>query len=431
MAKVDNQAQNASQKVHVIGMGDDGLAGLSPAVRQIVEGADLLIGQDLLLQCIPPSKAERLELGNDLDGIVERIRQNASAKIAVLSIGDPLFYGTARYLCDRIGKERFEVVPHVSSMQLAFARVKESWDEAVLTNLATQPLERVVEKIRSAEKVGAFTTDAVSPSGLAKALLDAEIDYFTAYVCENLGSRDERVTQGELGEIAAMEFSPLNVVILVRKPDVPDRPIQSAGKRLFGNPDAAFLQSQPKHGLLTPSEIRSMALAELDIGPRSVVWDVGAGSGSVAIECAQIARDGSIYAIEMDPEDHALIRSNAEQFGVKNLHPVLGMAPAVWKDLPDPDAIFIGGTGRKVHDIVAAALLRLKPGGRIVAAMGSIENVAEVNEALHHGTGDAKVWLLQLARGNFQFGSLRFESINPTFLLSAVKPRRETAVYDV
>ncbi len=419
------------EKVYVIGMGDDGLAGLSPAVRQIVEAADLLIGQDALLDCIPKSKAERLELGNDLDGVVERIRKQESAKIAVLSIGDPLFYGTARYLCDRIGKDRFEVLPHVSSMQLAFARVKESWDEAVLTNLASQPLERVIEKIRSAEKVGAFTTDAISPSVLAKALIDAQIDYFTAYVCENLGSRDERVTQGELAEIAAMEFSPLNVVILVRKPDVPDRPTTAAGKRLFGNSDAAFLQSQPKHGLLTPSEIRSIALSELDLGPRSVVWDVGAGSGSVAIECAQIARDGMVYAIEMDPEDHALIKSNAEQFAVRNLAPVLGMAPAVWKDLPDPDAVFIGGTGRKVHDIVAAAMLRLKPGGRIVAAMGSIENVAEVHEALQSATGDAKVWLLQFARGNFQLGSLRFESVNPTFLLSAVKPRRETPAYDV
>ena len=412
-------------------MGDDGLAGLSPSVRQIVEAADLLIGQDVLLNCIPQSKAERLELGYALDSVVERIRSHEASKIAVLSIGDPLFYGTARYLCDRVGKDRFEVLPHVSSMQLAFARVKESWDEAVLTNLASQPLERVIDKIRSAEKVGAFTTDSISPAVLAKALLDAEIDYFTAYVCENLGSRDERVTQGELIEIASMEFSPLNVVILVRKPYVTHRPIASAGKRLFGNSDTAFLQSQPKHGLLTPSEIRSIALSELDLGPRSVVWDVGAGSGSVAIECAQIAREGMVYAIEMDPEDHALIKSNAEQFAVKNLAAVLGMAPAVWKELPDPDAIFIGGTGRKVHDIVAAALLRLKPGGRIVAAIASIENVADVHAALQSSTGDAKVWLLQFARGNFQLGSLRFDAVNPTFLLSAVKPRREPPAYEV
>lgn len=419
------------EKVHVIGMGDDGLAGLSPAVRQIVESADLLIGQDALLRCIPETRAERIELGHDLDSVVERIRERQDAKIAILAIGDPLFYGTARYLCDRIGKERFEVVPHVSSMQLAFARVKESWDDAVLLNLASQPLDRAVEKIRSAEKVGVFTTDDASPAALAKKLLDEQIDYFTAYVCENLGSRNERVTQGDLTEIAAMEFSPLNVVILVRKPNVPDRPLLSAGKRLFGNPDTAFLQSRPKHGLLTPSEIRSIALAELDLGPRSVVWDVGAGSGSVAIECAQIARDGMVYAIEMDPEDHALIRSNAEQFGVRNLTPVLGIAPGVWKDLPDPDAIFIGGTGRKVRDIVLSALLRLKPEGRIVAALGSIENVAEVHEALQNATGEAKVWLLQFARGNLQFGALRFDAINPTFLLSAVKPRREAATYEV
>ena len=109
-------------------------------------------------------------------------------------------------------------------MQLAFARVKESWDDAYLTSLATQPLELVVEKARTAAKVGLFTTDAAPPAAVAQALLDRKIDYFTAYVCENLGSPDERVTHEELVEIAKQDFSPLNVLILLRKPGVPDRP---------------------------------------------------------------------------------------------------------------------------------------------------------------------------------------------------------------
>ena len=106
------------------------------------------------------------------------------------------------------------------------------------------------------------------PAVVARALLDRKIDYFTAYVCENLGAPDERVTHEELVEIAKLDFSPLNVLILVRKPNVPDRPPAMLGRRLFGNPDEEFLQSQPKRGLLTPSEVRAIALAMLDIGPQ-------------------------------------------------------------------------------------------------------------------------------------------------------------------
>ena len=210
----------------------------------------------------------------------------------LVSGGDPLFYGVARYLCDRLGKDQFEVVPHVSSMQLAFARVKESWEDAYLTNLAGRPLEAVVDRIRTAEKVGLFSSDEHPPARLARALLDRGIDYFRAYVCENLGSPDERVTQAELADLAAMEFDPLNVLILVRKPNRPDRASRAGRYRLFGNADDAFAQTLPKRGLITQAEVRSIALAQLDIRPTSVVWDIGAGSGSVAIEAAQLAAPG-------------------------------------------------------------------------------------------------------------------------------------------
>lgn len=412
----------APQKVYIVGVGDDGLEGLTSAARDLVVGAELLIGDADLLEAAATHSAERLPVGGDLDGIVRRIAESPSRRIVILAPGDPLFYGTARYLCDRLGKQRFEVAPHVSSMQLAFARVKESWDEAYLTNLASQPLDRVVEKIRTADKVGLFTTEDWPPSAVATALLDRRIDYFTAYVCENLGSPDERVTHGELVEVAEQEFGPLNVMILVRKPNVPDRPVEMVGRRLFGNRDEMFLQSRPKHGLVTPAEVRCIALAELDLGPMSTVWDVGAGSGSVAIEAAQIAHGATTYAIEMDAEDYLLISANAERFGVKNLVPVLGKAPEAWAELPVPDAIFVGGTGRTIGRIVELAYERLRSGGRLVANVGSIENVAAVRELLHHEAGDAGVWMINVARGTYQLERHRFESLNPTFLIGAKKP---------
>ena len=278
-----------------------------------------------------------------------------------------------------------------------------------------------MERVRTAEKVGIFTTEETPPSAVAKAMLDRQIDYFHAYVCENLGSPDERVTQCDLQELAGQEFAALNVLVLVRNPDVPDRPTQRIGRRLFGNPDEAFLQSKPQRGLLTPAEVRVMALAEMDIGPASVVWDVGAGSGSVAIEAAQIASGGSVYAIEMEAEDYQLIAENAQRFGVTNLTAILGQAPEAWADLPDPDSVFIGGTGRAVANIAQEAFARLRKGGRVVVNVGSIENVGSVHEALRQCAGEANVWMFNIARGTQQLVRLRFESLNPTFLISAIK----------
>ena len=121
-----------------------------------------------------------------------------------------------------------------------------------------------------------------------------------------------------------MEFDPLNVLILVRKPNRPDRASRAGRHRLFGNPDDAFAQTLPKRGLITQAEVRAIALAQLDIRPTSVVWDIGAGSGSVAIEAAQLAHQGMVYAIEPEPADVALIQANAEAFGVPNVRPIAG-----------------------------------------------------------------------------------------------------------
>jgi precorrin-6Y C5,15-methyltransferase (decarboxylating) len=241
-------------------------------------------------------------------------------------------------------------------------------------------------------------------------------------VCENLGSPDERVTRAELPELAGMEFAPLNVLILIRRPGVPDRPRDMIGRRLFGNPDELFLQSQPKRGLITSAEVRVLALADMDLGPASIVWDVGAGSGAVGIEAASIAREGTTYAIEMNPEDHQLIASNAERFNVPNLVPILGHAPEAWAELPAPDAIFIGGAGRAVGGIAAAALERLKPGGRMVLNVASIDSLGVLSEFLRSTFDDVRIRMVSIAQGTDQLDALRFEAMNPTYLLSVVKP---------
>lgn len=409
-------------KIVIVGIGDDGLAGLTDVARRLVLQADLILGAPSTLTLLDRAPARKVPLDPDMPTALGQVREAQVARRPVLvSSGDPLFYGIARYLCDRLGKDLFEVVPHVSSMQLAFARVKESWDDAYLTSLAGRPLEAVLDRIRTAEKVGLFSSDEQPPARLARALLDRGIDYFRAYVCENLGSPDERVTQAELVDLATLEFDPLNVLILMRKPGQPDR--SRAGRhRLFGNPDDAFAQTQPRRGLITQAEVRSIALAQLDIRPGSVVWDIGAGSGSVAIEAAQLAYRGQVYAIEPKPADQAMIQANAEEFGVPNVRVVAGRAPDVLAELPEADAIFVGGTGRQVGAVLEAAFCRLRPGGRLAVNIATIDGLASAHQTLKDLAGEVQLWNVAIARGIEQMDRVRFQAVNPTFLLAVTKP---------
>ncbi len=423
-----------SGKITIIGIGDDGLEGLTQQALDLVRAAKTILGPQRLLDSLdlnPPgsssadSSRQIVPLAADLDRLASRVQDLLESEqdhpVVLLATGDPLFYGTARFLCEQIGKDQFEVLPHVSSMQLAFARIKESWDEAYLTSLATQSLAKVIDRIRLAEKVGVFTSDEVSPSDLAQLLIEQGVDYFNAYICENLGSPDERITRGTLPEIAEQSFGNLNVMILLRLPNVPDRPASMRGRRIIGNPDDSFLLSQPKRGLLTQSEVRVIALSEMDLGPNSIAWDVGAGSGSVAIEAAQLSPGGQVFAIEMDVEDYNLLVENARTFGLTNLTPVLGEAPQAWHDLPDPHAIFVGGTGRAVVGLAEASWSRLQPEGRLVVQVAGLDHLHAVEQSLRSKQGEPKVLMINISRGEHQLDALRLESANPSFLVIAQK----------
>jgi precorrin-6Y C5,15-methyltransferase (decarboxylating) len=409
-------------RIHIVGVGGDGLAGLTGRARAVLTSAEVIYGAEAVLQLLPELTAERRALGNDLPQVVATLNaERGTKKIALVFAGDPLFFGVARYLCERIGEEHFEIHPHVSMMQLAFARVKEAWDDAYLTDLQAHPLDTVLDRIRTAEVVGLFTSEREGPPEIARGLLARGLDYFRAYVCENLGAPDERVTQGELADIQEMDFAPLNVVILKRKPGRPDLPAPPARYRRFGNPDDAFARSKPQSGLITQAEVRSIALGQLAIGPGSVVWDIGAGSGAVAIEAARLSEPGTVYAIEQDAADYHLILANAETFGVRNLKPIHGTAPAVLAGLPAPDAIFIGGTGHEVARLLEAAWKALRPGGRLAVNVAALEVLHAVHTVLRGLAGKVDVLLVQVSRGTEQLESLRFEAANPTFLLCAGK----------
>lgn len=410
-------------KIYIIGVGGDGTAGLTQRANELLDAAELILGSEPSLRHAGRHKAEQVRLSADLHDVMNVLKSNLGKKrMVIVATGDPLFYGVARYLCDHMGKELFEVLPHVSTMQLAFARVKESWEEAFLTNLTNHPLQEVLDRIRVAETVGLFTSETEDPPTIARQLLAQGLDYFRAFVCENLGGPDERVTQGELAEIQEMEFDPLNVMILRHKPGRPDRQRTPTNIRRFGNPDDVFAQSRPRSGLITQAEVRALALAQLDVQPGIVVWDIGAGSGSVAIEAARLADPGTVYAIEELATDYHLILANAESLGVKNVKAIHGSAPAVFGGLPAPDAIFVGGIGPQVAHLIEAAYRALRPSGRLVINVASLELLSAIYATLKSLTHPVQAMLVNVARGVEQMETIRFEAVNPTFLLWVQKP---------
>lgn len=406
------------ETVHIVGIGDNGLESLDARAREIVESAEVLIGGHRHLEMVNGA-AERVPVTGKLDPVVQAIRENRGKKrIAVLASGDPLFHGIARTLMSRLPREWFEVLPGVSSMQLAFARAKEPWDDAVFVSVHGKPIEGLSEALDGSRKIGVFTDDKNTPDAIARFLIERGDTGWRMVVCENLAGPGERVVEGTPQEVVEQRFAPLNVVILVRQESTEptDVSVEWSG---FGIPESLFLQRKPKAGLITKTEVRVVALAKMRLRPGSVVWDVGAGSGSVAIEAARLAPEGRVYAIEKNAGDCDLVRKNAGRFGVANVEVVHGSAPEALEGLEPPDAVFVGGSDGKMEAILSAIATRLKPGGRIVLTFATLENLAEAWRALKGLGLEAEVSQISVSRGAPILEMTRLEALNPVFLVAA------------
>ena len=414
-----------TEPVVVIGIGHDGPAGLSPDALDHIARAEVLAGGKRHLAFFPKWKGKKIVL--DGDGILKISnihKMAAQRKTVVLASGDPLFYGIGRLLLEALPREQLLFLPHLSSVQLAFARLKESWDDACIVSLHGRPLHALEPALHRRErKIAVFTDARNSPAAIGTFLRETGCagDYPGVWVCENLGGPDERVsvwTPREL-ESGIQSFTPLNIVILLCM----DRPLPHGVQSLplLGIPERA-LRHRTRHGdLITPREIRLLSLCYLGLHPGEVLWDVGAGSGSVSIEAACLNPAMKIFAIEKDAEAYENLEANVRVFGTLGVHPVAGAAPKVFAQLPDPNAVFIGGSGGRLETILAAALKRLKPKGRLVINCITLDNLARGWNWLRDHDAQPQVTSVQLARSRPLGQLYSLEPDNPLFILQARK----------
>ncbi len=301
--------------------------------------------------------------------------------IVLLGSGDPMFHGIGRQVLAEFGPDHVEIIPDLSSIQVAFSKIKETWDDAFLMSLhggidperrrkLAHEIDEVPSLLFKYKKLAILTDSMNNPVEIAKKLVN--VPYLSGakiFVCEKLGYPDEeRITSGTPEQIAGLTFSGTNVVILQYTDE--SHKARDAGllneRPLFG-----LAESEIKHsrGLITKDEIRAIAIHTLRLPREGILWDIGAGSGSVSIEAARICPGLAIFAIEKEKEQIVNIEENKSRFGCANVTITLGEAPDVLKNLPSPDRVFVGGSSGQLSAIIDVANERMPKGIIVINAV--------------------------------------------------------------
>jgi precorrin-6B C5,15-methyltransferase / cobalt-precorrin-6B C5,C15-methyltransferase len=369
-----------------------------------LRSADLLVGAARQHADLAQAefRGEPVDLWGKLDELVDLCvaRSAQGQRVCVLASGDPGFFGIVRVLAARLGAETIAVHPAPSSVAMAFARAAMPWDDAVVATCHGRPLESSVRAVLEHPKVAVLVSRDNPPEALGRAVVDAGGDDRNVWVCSHLGEPEETIHRTDLDGLAAGTFDPLSVVLLV----APDAEVALTAGTGWGRDHATF---EHRAGLITKAEVRAVVLGKLDLPPSGVLWDVGAGSGSVAVEAVELAPALRAYAVERDAEACEQIRHNARGTTVRVIE---GAAPAVLAELPDPDRAFVGGGG---IDVLDAVLERLRPGAAVVATYATLDAALAGADRL------GSLVQVQLNRGVpiGPEGRLRLAAENPVFVV--------------
>jgi len=369
-----------------------------------------------------------VQLDNNLQQNLDEVAQliKTDSRIVILTSGDPLFFGLGRLLLEKLPSENLIFHPHVSSIQLAFNKIKVPWQDAGIISLhgrdRVKELSTALKK--GTEKIALLTDRIYHPSAIAKLYLslDIPVDY-SFFICENLGSNTEKITYfkvagvTELAELVADSFAALNVVILIR---------ESVGKDseyyqklpLIGIPDAAFCSFRDRPSLITKKEVRTVILGQLALQPNQLVWDIGAGTGSVSIEISRLCPSSQIFAVEKTAIGVSLIAKNCENFQVNNISVISGKATENIPQLPAPDRVFIGGSGGDLSNILTICQQKILPQGIIVIALATLENCHEALTWIKENNWQYNLLQLQISRSTSVGQFTRLSPLNPVTIIT-------------
>ncbi len=348
----------------IVGLGEDGLQGLGPAARALVDGAEVLVGGERHLAMVPEDGRERLAWSGPLERMVEEIVRHRGQRICVLATGDPMTYGIGATLARYVPRKETVVVPAPSAFSLAAARLGWGLAETETLTLHGRPLELLHPYLQPGARLLVLCADGATPGRVAELLRERDYGRSRLTVLAHMGGPREHIIESTAADWdvpVVADFNTLAIACLAG-PEAALRP------RVPGLPDTAFRND----GQLTKREVRAATLAALAPVPGQRLWDVGAGCGSVAIEWMRAARRAEAIAVERDQDRVALIAANAAALGTPGLEIVAGEAPGVLADLAPPDAVFIGG-GAARDGLFEACWRALSPGGRLVANAVTLE----------------------------------------------------------
>ena len=284
--------------VHVVGLGMSP-ADLTPGALALIREAQVLVGGRRLLGYFPDHPAVMITLGKDPEGVLKQLPELAAAKrVVVLTSGDPNFYGVAPLVVKILGADRVAIHPNVTAVQAAGARLKISWQDAQVVSLHGRNLSGLGAALDRAHKLFIYTDPEHTPAVIARFLLDQGRAKAQLWVLEDLGQPTERVTRLSPEEAQGRQFSHLNMVVVLDEASGPREGQPGPGALHLGLPEEAWSHEA---GLITKAEVRAVVLAKLELGPRQVLWDVGAGCGSVSLEASLLLPGGKIFAVERVP----------------------------------------------------------------------------------------------------------------------------------
>ena len=417
--------------IDVIGT-DAGAPASLPAPQQTLLRAAAVIAAPQRLQAalqdwLGDAKPELLS-SDDPRALVDSLQSRAADQaVVVLASGDPLWFGLGRILCDRIGAERLRFHPAPTSLQLAFSRIGRPWQDADWVSLHGRDPEILASTLQKRPAALAVLTDpnqggAITVQQMLRSSgLEASTDL---WLCENLGHPDERVQLIAPHAALPTDLQPLLIALLIaREPAAPD-PHQLP---LFGLDDGLYLQHSDHPGLMTKREVRIQLLAELALPPQGVLWDLGAGTGSVGLEALRLRPGLQLLAVERRAGGAQLIQRNAQRLGVSPAAVLEADANTVLNgelpsQLSQPDRVLLGGGGAQRERLLQEVLTRLRSGGVVVIPLASIEALASVRPLLENAGLAVRVQQLQAWRGQPLGDGTRLAPMNPTLIVTGTKP---------